>query len=62
MIEIGSAVGIVADVVDAVRWKVISVLWLEAKTHGSTNAHVGVYMMDVELLTGEPQVAISPGG
>ena len=59
MIEMGAAFGIVADVVDAVRWKITGVVWLSAKTHGSTNAHVVVYIMEVELLTGESQVAIS---
>jgi len=59
MIEIGAAVGIVADVVDAVRWRVTGAVCLLARTHGSTNAHVGVYMKEVELLTGETQVAIS---
>lgn len=53
MIEMGAAVGIVADVVDAVRWKVTGVVWRSAKTHGSKNAHVVVYIMEVELLTGE---------
>lgn len=59
MIEIGAAVGIVADVVDAVRWRITGVVWLMARTHGSTNAHFGMYIMEVELLTGESQVAMS---
>ena len=55
-IDIGAADGIVENVRFASRWRVKGVmLWLVARTHGSLNVHVGVYITVVSVLKWEEE-------
>jgi len=48
--ETGAAAGIAEDVWVASRWKVTGAIWPEARTHGVSNAHVGVYVTTVVVV------------
>jgi hypothetical protein len=46
-IAVGVGIGIVDDARFALRCKVTDEIWLEARTHGGSNSHVGVYITEV---------------